>query len=100
MSELLSAGLHTKFDRLSVLSTRDQADLAQQTAGDFGYRASAASIRHSAYRSETGSLPTGNQIVASMRIMKYHFPLCRGGTLGVARTEPRHAPPPPQVPAM
>jgi len=62
MSELLSAGLQAKFDRLSGLSTGEQADLAQQTADDFAYRASDASLRHSAYRRETGNYPTGNQV--------------------------------------
>jgi hypothetical protein len=62
MSELLSAGLHTKFDRMSGFSTREQADLAQQTADDFGYRASAAlfgiqliDLTRAAYRLEIRS---------------------------------------------
>jgi L-fuconolactonase len=37
---VLSTGLQAKIDRLSGLSTRKQAGLAQQTADDFGYRAS------------------------------------------------------------
>jgi hypothetical protein len=46
----------------SVLS----AGLAQQTADDFGYRASDASFRHSTYRRETGNYLTGNQIVEAL----------------------------------
>src|SRR5260370_42063176 len=66
MWELLSAGLQTKFDRLSGLSTREQADLAQQAADDFAYRASDASLRHSVYRSETGNYSTGNQVLEAL----------------------------------
>jgi hypothetical protein len=65
-SELLSAGLQSKFDRLSGLSTREQAGLAQQIADDFGYRASDASLRHSTYRPETSNYLTGNQIVEAL----------------------------------
>jgi hypothetical protein len=58
---VLSTGLQAKFDRLSGLSAREQAGLAQQTADDFGYRASDASFRHSTYRRSTG-----NQIVEAL----------------------------------
>jgi hypothetical protein len=63
---VLSTGLQAKFDRLSGLSAREQAGLAQQTADDFGYRASDASFRHSTYRRETGNYSTGNQIVEAL----------------------------------
>lgn len=64
--ELLATGLRAKFERLSDLSTREQADLAQQTADDLGYRASDASFRHSRYRPETGNYSTGNQILEAL----------------------------------
>jgi hypothetical protein len=63
---VLSTGLQAKFDRLSELSTCEQAGLAQQTADDFGYRASDASLRHSTYRPETSNYLTGNQIVEAL----------------------------------
>jgi hypothetical protein len=63
---VLSTGLQAKIDRLSGLSAREQASLAQQTADDFGYRASDASFRHSTYRRETGNYLTGNQIVEAL----------------------------------
>jgi hypothetical protein len=64
--ELLATGLQAKFDRLSGLSTREQAGLAQQTADDFGYGASGAPFRHSTYQRETGNYSTGNQIVEAL----------------------------------
>jgi hypothetical protein len=63
---VLATGLQAKFDRLSELSTREQAGLAQQTADDFGYHASDASLRHSTYRPETSNYLTGNQIVEAL----------------------------------
>jgi hypothetical protein len=64
MSELLSGGLQAKLDGLSGLSTREQGELAQQTADDF--RASDASLRHSVYRRETGNYATGNQVLEAL----------------------------------
>jgi hypothetical protein len=63
---VLSTRLQAKFDRLSGLSTREQGELAQQTADDLGYRASDASIRHSVYRRETGNYSTGNQVLEAL----------------------------------
>ena len=63
---VLATGLQAKIDQLSGLSTREQAGLAQQTADDFGYRASDASLRYSTYRRETGNYLSGSQIVEAL----------------------------------
>jgi hypothetical protein len=63
---VLATGLQAKIDQLSGLSTREQAGLAQQTADDFGYRASDPSLRRSTYRPESSNYLTGNQNVEAL----------------------------------
>jgi hypothetical protein len=63
-SEILEAGLAAKFDRLGKLSTREQANLAQEVADDFAYRSSDVSMRHSFTRG--GQTPTGHQVVEQL----------------------------------
>jgi hypothetical protein len=63
-SELLTAGLQSKLDRLGQLSTREQADLAAEVAADLAYRSSDTSMRYSFHRG--GVAPTGPGIVEAL----------------------------------
>jgi hypothetical protein len=58
--------LNLQFDRLSGLSTREQANLAQQVADDFANRTSAVSVPHSRYNRERSGYPTGSAIVEAL----------------------------------
>ena len=63
-SEMLSAGLAAKFDRLGQLSTREQANLAHQVVDDFAYRSSDVSMNYSFHKA--GQAPTGPGIVEAL----------------------------------
>jgi hypothetical protein len=56
-SETMSQWITNQFERLGKLSTREQADLAQQTADDFAYHTSAVSVGPSRY--QNGGYPSG-----------------------------------------
>ena len=66
MSEMLVEHLKSKFDALAKLSDREQGNMAGAVAEDFGYTASAVSLKHSSYRRETGTTPTGPEIVNAL----------------------------------
>jgi hypothetical protein len=63
-SEMLTAGLAAKFEKLGQLTVREQAALAQQTAEDFAYHASDVSMNYSFARG--GVVPTGLSIVEAL----------------------------------
>jgi hypothetical protein len=67
---MLMAHHNAQFEALGKLSAREQADLAQQVANDFGDRASPVAIGHSRYRpgadGQSGTYPTGSQIVEAL----------------------------------